>query len=169
MHNESLFLTILETNIINFLIMISILVWIFKKFNLGALIDNLAYDIKNNVITSAEAVQNALNEYKKTRKESREIPLKKQEIIENANLQAKKMDEKNLEEIKEKEKKLEENSSKMKESYSEKIILKTAKNINDAVYELSKRSIINMLNYDIQNKITKDCLDELDKMNEVKF
>ena len=79
------------------------------------------------------------------------------------------MDEKNLEEIKEKEKKLEEDSSKMKESYSEKIILKTAKNINDAVYELSKRSIINMLNYDIQNKITKDCLDELDKMNEVKF
>ena len=169
MHNESLFLTVLESNIINFLIMMSILVWIFKKFNLGKIIDNLADDIKNNVITSAEAVQNALNEYKKTRKESREIPLKKQEIIENANLQAKKMDEKNLEEIKEKEKRLEEDSSKMKESYSEKIILKTAKNINDAVYELSKRSIINMLNYDIQNKITKDCLDELDKMNEVKF
>ena len=169
MHNESLFLTILETNIINFLIMINILVWIFKKFNLGALIDNLAYDIKNNVITSAEAVQNALNEYKKTRKESREIPLKKQEIIENANLQAKKRDKKNVEEIKEKEKKLEEDSYKMKAPYSEKIILKTAKNINDAVYELSKRSIINMLNYDIQNKITKDCLDELDKMNEVKF
>ena len=84
MHNESLFLTVLESNIINFLIMMSILVWIFKKFNLGKIIDNLADDIKNNVVTSAEAVQNALKEYKETRKESREIPNKKKEILDDA-------------------------------------------------------------------------------------
>ena len=102
MHNESLFLTVLESNIINFLIMMSILVWIFKKFNLGKIIDNLADDIKNNVVTSAEAVQNALKEYKETRKESREIPNKKQEILDDAKESVKRLDEKSLEEIKQK-------------------------------------------------------------------
>ena len=31
------------------------------------------------------------------------------------------------------------------------------------------KSIANMLNYDVQNKIVKDCLDELDRINEVRF
>ena len=169
MHNESLFLTVLESNIINFLIMMSILVWIFKKFNLGKIIDNLADDIKNNVVTSAEAAQNALKEYKETRKESREIPNKKQEILDDAKESVKRLDEKSLEEIKQKVSELEDNSEKMKEAYTKRTVQKTAQTIKDAVYELSKKSIANMLNYDVQNKIVKDCLDELDRINEVRF
>ena len=57
----------------------------------------------------------------------------------------------------------------MKEAYTKRTVQKTAQTIKDAVYELSKKSIANMLNYDVQNKIVKDCLDELDRINEVRF
>ncbi len=163
MSGQSLYITILNSNLINFILMISILVWIFKHFKLGKLIDNMAYDIKNNVTTSAEAVKKALNEYKKTKKDSKSVDIKKEEIINEAKAIISKLDEKNKLEIEEKKNIIELNGEKLKSSYLEQTKEKTAKDINDAVYLLSLETVVDMMNDELQIKIINEALDELDK------
>lgn len=61
---------------------------------MGRIIDNFANEIQSTVTTSFDAVQNALGEYKAARKEQREIPAKKEEILNNARSMAEKLAEK---------------------------------------------------------------------------
>ena len=60
--NTSLYQKILESNLVNFIIMMSILVLIFKKAKFGNFIDKMADDIRNSVMTSSEAAKKAINE-----------------------------------------------------------------------------------------------------------
>lgn len=164
MTGQEIYLKILESNLINFIIMISILTWIFKKFNLGKIIDNITYDIKNNVTSSAEAVKNALDEYKKTKKDSKNIDTKKEEILNDAKNIIQKLNEKTVGEISKKEEELDKNAEKLKNTALDKKIQKTTDEIKEAVYQLSIDTIHSILNDDIQKKIISNSLDELDKI-----
>ncbi|MDO5437608.1 MAG: hypothetical protein Q4F80_05370 [bacterium] len=167
MHGESLYIAILNSNLINFLIMTGILVWVFKKFKLGQVIDSITDDIKNNVVTSAEAVQNAINEYRKTKKESRNINVKKEEIIDNAKEIIRKLEEKNSDEIVKKETELDKNAEKLKVSVLDRKIQKTTEDIELAIYKLSVETIQNMMDLNLQKKIIIDSLDEFDRIEGV--
>ena len=164
MNMQNLYITVLESNIINFLIMTGVLVLIFKKFKLGRIIDNFANDIQNTVITSSEAVKEAVDDYKLTRKKSRDIGQKKEEIIKNAQNAALKLKEKNKAEIEKKERELEENGEKLKGVFYERKVHKTANEIQLAVYNLACDTVKDILNDEIQNKTIIDALDELDKI-----
>ena len=72
--DATLFKSFLETNTINFIIMISILVLIFKKAHLGDVIDKMAEDIRNNVDKSATSTKEAIDEYKLGKAFAEEIP-----------------------------------------------------------------------------------------------
>ncbi len=90
----SLFEKILQTNIINFLIVISTLIFVFKKMKLGLLIDKMAQDVQLKVEESSICAKDALEEYKKTKKDFKKLPEKQKEIIENANNNANNLKEK---------------------------------------------------------------------------
>lgn len=158
---QTLYETILKTNIINFCIMISVLVWIFKKFNLGSIIDNIEYNIANNVTSSAKALEDAISEYKKARKDLRNAPDKSKIIIEEANSTALKLKEKNSVEIQEKELQMNGAFEKNCAVLHERKMQNLTAEIQEAVLNLSKDTIKNMLSYEMQEKIILNSLNEL--------
>ena len=167
MTGQEIYIYILHSNLINFLIMVSILVWIFKKCKLGDVIDSMAEDIKKNVTTSAEAVQNVLAEYKKTKKESRFTQDKKDEIIENAKQIIKNLKEANIRNINDKKAELDKNSEKLKDVYKTRKIQKTALKIQNAIYELSLDSIQKIMNDDLRKKLVENALCEFENIEGV--
>lgn len=167
MTGQELYLYILNSNIINFIIMVSLLVLIFKKAKLGKFFDDITDDIKNNVTTSAEAVKNALNEYKKTKKDLKNIDVKKQEIINSAIETSDLLKKNNKEEIEKKEQELYLASEKSKEAFYQKKMQKTTEEIQNAIYTLTIGTIKNMDNNEVQEKLIMKALDEFDKIEGV--
>lgn len=167
MNLQEIYLKILESNIINFIIMISILTLIFKKFKLGRIIDNFANEIQSTVTTSFDAVQNALGEYKAARKEQREIPAKKEEILNNARSMAEKLAEKNKEEILKKETELDKSYEKTQTAIYQRGVQKTANDIQGAVLLLATDTIQNIMTNEIRAKSIFMALDEFDKLEGV--
>ena len=86
----SLFEQILQTNIINFIIVISTLVLIFKKAHLGDLIEKMAQEVKDSVESSALKAQDAISEYKATKKAVKDTPQLQEEILSCAKSNAQK-------------------------------------------------------------------------------
>ncbi len=169
MHEMTLYAKILESNLINFIIMVSVLVIIFKKAKLGAFFDKMANDIKTSVMTSSEAAQAALKEYKEAKRSTKNLEDTKKEIIkraDNAAQNAKNAAGDAL--LKEKEalenqfkNKLEADTVKAKEN--------TSKEFLNAVVELSREEIQNCLNSnkgaEIQSKLIDKCIENLDSVN----
>lgn len=81
---ESLYQKILESNLINFIIMVSILTLIFKKAKLGGIIDKMADDIRNSVSSSTEAAAAAIKEYKEAKRSTKNLAEEKNEILNKA-------------------------------------------------------------------------------------
>ena len=84
MENMTLYQKILESNLINFIIMVSVLVFIFKKAKLGVFFDKMADEIRNSVMSSADAAQAALKEYKEAKRSTRNTESEKAEILNKA-------------------------------------------------------------------------------------
>lgn len=166
---EELYITILNSNIINFTIMVSILVFIFKKFNLGKIFDDITDDIRKNVVSSAEATKNALNKYKEAKKELKTADSKKQAIIEDAKLQIEKITLKNESDIIAKKADLDDVQEKTKEVMTQRMKEKVAHDFKDAIYTLSIDVIKENLTEDESFASIKTALDELDNFCEVKF
>ena len=167
MGGQDLYIYILNSNLINFLIMMSVLVFVFKKYKLGNMVDSIADDIKKNVTSSAEAVQNVLADYKKTKRESKQIDSKKAEIIENAKNTIKSLNEANAIYINNKKAELDKNSEKLKGTYKTRKTQKAAQEIQEAVYELSLDSVNKIMNDELRKKLIDDALDEFDKLEGV--
>lgn len=167
MSGQEFYLYILHSNLINFLIVLSTIIFVFKKFKLGKIIDSIAEDIKTNVKSSSEAVENALIEYKKTKKESRGLEEKKNKIIENAKSIIENLKEANLEKIEEKQNIMEQNAEKLMKSYKSRKIQKTAEKIQQAVYTLSLSATKELMNDDIQKQSIMNALDEFDNLKGV--
>ena len=90
----SLFEQILQTNLINFIIVISTLGLIYKKAKLGSLIEKMAQDVKDKVEKSSLDTKSAIDEYKNTKKSLVRLPLQQEEILQNAKQNAQKQKEK---------------------------------------------------------------------------
>ncbi len=165
MNIQAIYEYILNSNLINFLIMVSTLVWIFKRFNLGKIIDSIEDDIKNNIDISTSSLSSALLEYKKARKDYKNIQTKKDEIINSTDKLIEKMNQKTTQDIQRKTDELVVESDKIKEARYEKNKRNTIKDINNAIYTLSFETIKNMINEDIQKKVIENSLNELDEMD----
>ena len=125
----------------------------------------MADTVKNSVLTSSDAVKAALEEYKKIKKDSKNLEIKKQEIIQDANSIIEKLNLKNTAEIQKKESELEIQALKTKEILCKRKVQKTTEEIQKTVLELSKQTIKNMLNEDVQIQLIKTSLEELDKID----
>ncbi len=81
---QQIYEQILSSNLINFLIVIFTLRLIFKKCNLGSIIDDMAASTKEKVEKSASDTKLALEEYKKIKRSAKDTPKLQKEILDNA-------------------------------------------------------------------------------------
>lgn len=159
-----LFESILKTNVINFIIVISTLVWIFKKANLGALIQKLADDIKLSVEKSSSNAQDAISQYKSTKKSVKDTPKLQEEIISQAKSNAQnikeKIEQKTLLEKNELIKSIEKIISNQQEKYKK----LTVNEIYKASINIAKEEVQKRLDENNHQKIIEKSIEELDKI-----
>lgn len=159
---QSLYEAILQTNLINFLIVIGTLVLIFKKCRLGDLIEKMALETKAQVEKSALDTKTALSEYKAIKKSTKDTPLLQGEIINNAtkSAQAIKSDFENntIKKEQELEQKFEKSKTDLIESYKK----KTTEEIYNTCLELAKNTVLERLNPETHKQLINSSIDELE-------
>ena len=160
----SLFEQFLQTNILNFLIVISTIVWIFKKAHLGDIIQKMADDIKDSVEISSQNAANALNDYKETRKATRGTEELQAKIINQAKINAESIKGKIEEKTAQKKSEIRTNLEKAFESQEENFKNLTVDEIYLASVELAKEEVLKRLNKKVHKKLINSSIDELDKV-----
>jgi len=169
MQEMILYQRILESNLINFIIMITILTVIFKKAKLGAIFDKMAQDIKTSVMSSSEAAQAALKEYKEAKRSTKDLEKTKSEIIERAKTTVQNAKEAAKEVLLKEEKALLNRYQNKVESDTIKAKIDTSKEFLDVIIELSKDEIQNRLNGDkgaeIQAGLIDKCIEKIDEID----
>lgn len=160
----SLFEQILQTNLINFIIVVSTLVLIFKKAKLDLLIEKMALDVKEKVEKSSKNAQSALSEYKTTKKSLKDIPLQQEEIISLAKNNSQNIKEKteyktqlHCNELKNG---LERTFSSQKENFKN----LTIDEVYQSSIDLAQKETLKRLDFDTQKKLIDLSINELDKI-----
>ena len=170
--NTSLYQKILESNLVNFIIMMSILVLIFKKAKFGNFIDKMADDIRNSVMTSSEAAKKAINEYKEAKKSTKNLQAEKNEIITRAKTSALNIEDSAKEKLQIEQKNIDNKCAAQVQNVIEKAKSNTASEILDLVSELAEDEVRKRLDDTMQKKKKKKSINELDKLEnlgEIKF
>lgn len=170
--NTSLYQKILESNLVNFIIMMSILVLIFKKAKLGNFIDKMADDIRNSVMTSSEAAKKAINEYKEAKKSTKNLQAEKNEIITRAKTSALNIEDSAKERLQIEQKNIDNKCAAQVQNVIEKAKSNTASEILDLVSELAEDEVKKRLDDTMQRRLIQKSINELDKLEnlgEVKF
>lgn len=169
MHEVSLYQRILESNLINFIIMISILTFIFKKAKLGLIIDKMADEVKNTVSNSVQAARNAVFEYKNIKKSLKNTEDEKQNIIANAKNTAKNMEESLRSSIQNEENLLDEKCARKIQNDIKKTEDAAVFEIFDIVRILAEDEIKRLIFEDkdgvLQNRLIEKAIDEIDNID----
>ena len=165
MNFQTIYEAIIESNAINFIIVFYFLTFIFKKFKLGAMIDNICDEIKNNVNLSYETLSKASKNLEEAKDDAKKIPVEKEKIINNAKQTVEKLTEKTNVEIENKKNSMDSDLDKVKDALLNFEFQKTTKNTQELIYKISKKTIKNMLNNEIQRKIIFDSLHEIDNFS----
>lgn len=160
----TLFEQILNTNLINFLIVVSTLVLIYKKAHLGDLIQKMADDVKESVEKSSRNAQSAISEYKQTKKSTKDTPKLQEEIISNAKLNAQNLKEKFEQNTRFQEQEIKSGLEKIYKNQEDKYKKMTTNEIYQACVELAKDETLNRLNDETHKKLINSSIDELDKI-----
>lgn len=160
----NLYEQILSTNLINFIIVISTLTWIFKKAHLGDIIDKMAQDIRLDIEKSSLKTKEALDEYKSAKKATKDAPKLQEEIIENAKNSAENLKQKIEEKTKAQQLEIERSVEKIFKSQSEKAKKMTEKEIYLACVDLAQAEVIKKLDTNTQKKLINFSIDELEKI-----
>ncbi len=160
----SIYEQILNSNIINFLIVVMTLVLIFKKAHLGDLIEKMASDVKLKVEKSSALAQGAISEYKTIRKQTKNTPFLQEEIIaaakNNAQILKNNINQKTKLTVNEIKAGLEKIYSAQKEKEKNATLI----DVYNAAVNLAADEVKNGLNAEIQKKIINLSIDELDKI-----
>lgn len=169
MHEISLYEKILESNLINFIIMVWILVIIFKKAHLGYLIQRLADDVRNNVELSAKHVQSALQEYKDARRSSKDTPVLKEKIISDAKENAQNLKEKIEYKTKIETEEIRQNLEKLSSAMGKKIQDSTINELYNNLVELAKDEVQNSLDNDTHKHLIQKSIEQIDNLDGIKL
>lgn len=158
----SIFEQILHTNLINFIIVLSLLVLIFKKAHLGDLIDKMASDIQDKVEKSATDAADAIKHYKETKKSVQDTPKIQEEILENAQRSAQNLKAKIEQKADEREKEIQYKVEMFFKSQKEKARRMTIKEIYLACVDLAQEEITKRLDNKMHKKLINNSIEELE-------
>lgn len=160
----SLFEQILNTNLINFIIVLSTLVLIYKKAHLDEVIQKLADDIRLSVETSSQNAKSALDEYREVKKSTKDTPKLQEEIIENAKNSAFLLEEKDKLKTQIQKEEIEANIEKAFHNQNEKAKKVTLQDVYLACVDLAQAEVEKNLNKDTHKALIDNSIDELDKI-----
>lgn len=160
----SLFEKILSTNIINFLIVVSTLVWIFKKAHLGNLIERMAEEIRESIEKSSIDTKKALDEYKQTKKATKGTELLQEKIINQAKINAETIKEKIEAKTIAQRDEIKSRLAKTFENQEQNYKNLTIEEVYTVSIELAKEEILKRLNKDVHKKLINSSINELDNI-----
>lgn len=160
----SLFEQILQTNIVNFLIVLSVLGFAFKKAHLGDLIEKMAQDVRASVEKSSKDATNAISEYKATKRAIKDVPKIQEEIISGAKSNAQNLKEKIEQKTLLKEEEIKNSIEKIQNSQIDKVKKMTISDIYTACIDIAQDEITSKLNDEIHKNLINKSIDELEKI-----
>ena len=160
----SLFEQFLQTNTLNFIIVMSTLVWIFKKAHLGDAIQKMADDIKNSVEQSSQNAASAINDYKETRKATRGTEQLQEKILKQAEINAESIKSKIEEKTLKKEAEIKTNLKKSFENQEENFKKMTINDVYLASVELAKEEVLKRLDKNVHKRLINSSIDELNNV-----
>jgi len=160
----SLFEQILQTNLINFIIVISTLVLIFKKAKLADAIEKLAQDVKNQVEKSSQNAQNAITQYKAVKKSLKDLANEQEEILSCAKGNAQNLKEKIESQTKNQCDEIKNNLEKAFSSQKENFKNVTIDDIYNVCVDIAQDEVKKRLNKDTHKKLIDLSINELDKI-----
>lgn len=158
------FENLLKTNLINFIIVLSILTLIFKKARLGELIDKMALDIQDKVEVTSQDVEKAQQEYEATRESVREVPQIQERILENAQRSADGLRKKIEQKANQREKEIECKVEAYLKSQKEKSRKVTIKEVYLACVDLAQEEILKRLDAKMHKKLINNSIEELENI-----
>ena len=160
----SLFEQFLQTNTLNFIIVMSTLVWIFKKAHLGDMIQKMADDIKDSVEISSQNAANALKDYKETKRATRGTEELQEKIINQAKINAESIKGKIEEKTAQQKEELRENLKKSFEDQEENFKNLTVGEVYSASIELAKEEVLKRLDKKVHKQLINTSIDEINNI-----
>lgn len=156
----------LETNTLNFIIMVAILAWIYKKANLDKFIANMAQKTKNTVEASINNSNEAILKLINVQRDEKNISTKTKKIITRAKKSARAVKEKNEIQTKEAIKNVNRSIKKSIAAQIQKTKTSLEKDVAKASLTAAQGHILQMLDHNLHRQYIEDSIDNLD---EVKF
>lgn len=161
---EFTFENLLSTNLINFLIVLSVLILIFKKIRASELLEKLAQDIQNKVEKVDVDAQKASEEYEATKEAVRDVPKIQEQILENAQRSADNLKAKIEKKANQREKEIEYKVEAFLKGQKEKYKKMTIKEVYLACVELAQEEILKKLDLKMHKKLVNNSIEELENI-----
>lgn len=155
--------SILQSNLFNFVLMLFLLAWIFKKCNLAEKLEEGRKSIENKILQSKLAKEQALNDLYAVQEKTKEIDDKIFEILEKSNKNAKMVGEKILQNAELSIKNLNDNLKQTIDTNAKALNIKMTNKTIDTILEVTKQHIQKELKSDktLHFKFINESIDAL--------
>lgn len=158
---------IVMSNTFNFVIFVAILVYVFKKINIGNLITSLQTKIKQIIEAAKSFLGQAVLDFKKAEDEVKNVPQDVKKMISDAENTAEILSKKILEDANKQVQTIEKNAQKLVEAEEKKLSAQILQKTSKASVEIAKDHIKNVLNNNpnLHEKYINESIDALDRLN----
>lgn len=158
---------IIHSNIVNFLIVLALICWLFSKINLGQKIDGIRSEIKNFVDSSSDEKLNAEKDLEKIKEEITHLPEEIEEIQKSAKNSVESMGKKIESEIKSQMVDIENNAKRIMALETKKFKSKLTGVLTEASINLAQENAVKQLDNDrtLHDKYIYEAIEEIDKVN----
>ena len=156
-----------RTNLFNFIIFFSIIVFICRKINLGTKLDDAKNVITQKIEDSKTEKENSEKNLKNIEETVAHLSEEIDEIIEKSKTNAKLVGEKILEDANNLANGIKENSKKLVENKTALLKNDLLRKASEASIEVAKNHIINELNnnYELHNRLIDESVDAISEVN----
>ena len=154
----------LKTNTLNFIIMLLILAWIYKKVNLSALFERLRAEIATKVQNSIEGSNKAIIKLITSQRNEKKVMIKASKIITRAKKSARAIQKKSELEKQNAIKSVNRSVKKSFMSQFQKAKTSLEKDITKASFEKARTHIVQILDHDMQRQYIEDAINSLDEV-----
>jgi len=157
---------ILESNLINFIIMIAIIVYVAKKCNFSQKLDDAVNKVKELIDNSELAKQNSIEELKESSEKTKNIKTEIDEIEQQGQENLSNMEEKIILDSEKQIQSIKKNADRLLDGKEKEIVSKLSKKTVLASLELAKQHIINLLkqNPEYHQQFIKESIEELNRL-----
>lgn len=158
---------IIHSNIVNFLIVLALICWLFSKINLGQKIDSVRENIKNYVDASSNEKINAEKDLETIKEKITHLPEEIDEIQKSAKNSIESIGKKFESEIQSQMVDIENNAKRIMALETKKFKSKLTGALTEASINLAKENAVSQLKNDrnLHDKYIYEAIDELDKVN----